>query len=529
MTEQLRLNKQMRDMQRFNDIYIRFDRTLSSISEIRNHLQQLRLRLNMLSLGHLSPTVISPANLRQLLSEIANQLPPNLKLPFDPNTDLWSYYRILPCTTLVGDENLIIALTVPLLDTNKRFEVFKIHNLPVPNLKTNQSTLLARYKIDEKAVVIDDVRSTYTTLSETELVSCLSQHGNFCAIDKSFYPVSSSNLCVMKIFLNDLPEIAKLCSVSVENNVVDPNAVNLREGKWLITSSKPLNLNVKCGENTIGRTVKSPIDILSLGQGCSGFHGSLLLPPFYNKENHFNMTDSFQNFIDEIDTCTLWEPLNSKYPEIGYISIPDKLKDIKEFPLNTLMAELPVTQLQPMGSSNWVGSPWFYVSLALAVIFMLGICIKKRKTVRKMGSICCGGCWSRCRRRDGDGGEKDSSKGTSYCCVNPEMRTLKQTVELRDITAPKKPRRSGKLEARRAVHGTGTISETLARRFTKEKEDVESPWSKYYQPDPELARRYLEEKAAMSVNQRNVGDVPREVVSPSAPHLYPMIPPMMYE
>lgn len=259
MTEQLRLNKQMRDMQRFNDIYIRFDRTVSSISEIvsvtRNHLQQLRLRLNMLSLGHLSPTVISPANLRQLLSEIANQLPSNLKLPFDSNTDLWSYYRILPCTTLVGDENLIIALTVPLLDTNKRFEVFKIHNLPVPNLKTNQSTLLARYKIDEKAVVIDDVRSTYTTLSEIELASCLSQHGNFCSIDKSFYPVSSSNLCVMKIFLNDLPEIAKLCSVSVENNVVDPNAVNLREGKWLITSSKPLNLNVKCGENTVGRTV----------------------------------------------------------------------------------------------------------------------------------------------------------------------------------------------------------------------------------------------------------------------------------
>lgn len=145
MTEQLLLNKQMHDMQRLNDIYIRFDRTLSSISEIvsitRNHLQQLRLRLNMLLLGHLSPTVISPANLRNLLSEIANQLPPNLKLPNDPDTDLWSYYRILPCTTLVETENLIIALTVPLLDTNKHFEVFKIHNLPVPNLKTNQSNL----------------------------------------------------------------------------------------------------------------------------------------------------------------------------------------------------------------------------------------------------------------------------------------------------------------------------------------------------------------------------------------------------
>lgn len=121
MTEQLLLNKHMHDMQRLNYIYIHFDRTLSSIFEIvsitRNHLQQCRLRLNMLSLGHLFPTVVSPANLRQLLSDIANQLPPNLELPYDPDTDLWSYYRILPCTTLVGVKSLITALTVPLLDT----------------------------------------------------------------------------------------------------------------------------------------------------------------------------------------------------------------------------------------------------------------------------------------------------------------------------------------------------------------------------------------------------------------------------
>lgn len=125
--------------------------------------------------------------------------------------------------------------------------------------------MLARYKIEEKAVVIDDVRSTYTTLSDIELSSCLKRHGHFCSIDKSFYPVNPGHLCVIRIFLNDLPGIAKLCSVSVENNVVDPNAVNLREGKWLITSSKPLNLNVKCGEKTIGKRVKSPKDIVNLG------------------------------------------------------------------------------------------------------------------------------------------------------------------------------------------------------------------------------------------------------------------------
>lgn len=101
-----------------------------------------------------------------------------------------------------------IALTVPLLDTNEHFKVFKI--LPVPNLKTNQSTLLARYNIEEKAVVIDDVRRTYTTLSETKLASCLKQHGHFCSIDKYFYSVNPGNLCVIRVFLKDLPGIAIL-------------------------------------------------------------------------------------------------------------------------------------------------------------------------------------------------------------------------------------------------------------------------------------------------------------------------------
>lgn len=91
-----------------------------------------------------------------------------------------------------------------------------------------------------------------------------------------------------------------------------------------------------------------------------------------------------------------------------------------------------------------------------------------------MGSICCGSCWSHCRRRDGDGGEKDSSKGTSYCYVNPETQTSNQTI--RNISA-----------------------------------------SKY----PEPARRYLEEKATMYVKQlEEYRRVLQKGILPSARNLY---------
>lgn len=210
-------------------------------------------------------------------------------------------------------------------------------------------------------------------------------------------------------------------------------------------------------------------------------------------------------------------------PLLGLDKIKKYQTNFKEFPMSTLMAELPVTKLQPMGWSNWVESPWFYVGLTLAVIFTLGICIKMRKTVRKMGSICCGSCWSRCRRRDGDGGEEDSSKGPSYCCVNPE--TSNQTIELRNISASKKPRYSRKYEAGKTDHST----ESFAHQLMDQKEDVESHWSKYYRPNPEFARRYLEEIEGHNVCEtEEYRGVPWEGILPSAPNLYPIVP-MMYE
>lgn len=53
------------------------------------------MQLNMLTLGHLSPSVISPKNLRSLLIGIASKLPPGILLPSDPTTELWNYYTIV--------------------------------------------------------------------------------------------------------------------------------------------------------------------------------------------------------------------------------------------------------------------------------------------------------------------------------------------------------------------------------------------------------------------------------------------------
>lgn len=111
------------------------------------------------------------------------------------------------------------------------------------------------------------------------------------------------------------------------------------------------------------------------------------MDPYYF--HHFNLTDSPPSYINEIDTCTLWDDFNQVYPEIIQIEVPKKLKDIKIFPMNALMAELPNLNLLPMKSVKaWIDTPWFYIIMTLVVILLFGYCIKQRRTIKMLGLKC---------------------------------------------------------------------------------------------------------------------------------------------
>ena len=52
------------------------------------YIENIRLQLNLLSMGGLSTFIISPSNLRHLLFDFKARLPMTLKLPNDPQVDL---------------------------------------------------------------------------------------------------------------------------------------------------------------------------------------------------------------------------------------------------------------------------------------------------------------------------------------------------------------------------------------------------------------------------------------------------------
>ena len=86
----------------------------------------------MLSLSHLSPSLIIPQNMKHLLLTVKTKLPFSLKLPEDPATNIWYFYRTLICKTALDNDKLLNIINLLLRDQKRVYGVFGIHTLPLP-------------------------------------------------------------------------------------------------------------------------------------------------------------------------------------------------------------------------------------------------------------------------------------------------------------------------------------------------------------------------------------------------------------
>ncbi len=78
-----------------------------------------------------------------------------MKLPADPRSDIWYFYNTLSCTAYLDGHNILIVLSIPLLDRRENYEIYKIHNLPVPMnnalISDNRdSDIIAKYDLSSE-------------------------------------------------------------------------------------------------------------------------------------------------------------------------------------------------------------------------------------------------------------------------------------------------------------------------------------------------------------------------------------------
>ena len=167
VTLEFRMNNLTQAIQeRFKHVYAQMDLILGGIRDVLQrgnlYLGNLPLELNMLSLNHLSPSLINPKDLKRLLTQIKAKLPPTLKLPEDHRSNIWYYYCTLTCTTILEEDRIVVVMSIPLLDFTGQYDVIKVHNIPLPMQEAqtkspSQSipTMVAKYDIEYPGLLIN--------------------------------------------------------------------------------------------------------------------------------------------------------------------------------------------------------------------------------------------------------------------------------------------------------------------------------------------------------------------------------------
>jgi hypothetical protein len=354
------------------------DETRQFIQKLVSSVEYLNLKLNMLSLGHLSPSTITPVNLRTLLQDIQIQIFPNLKLPADPVKDLWKFYQLLQCTTIWEDDKIIVLVPVPLLEVNNVLEVFEVINLPLPlpQATAEHKRLTASYVLEAKALAVDAKRSRFVLLDELEFRMCSRPLIGFCDFKSPLYPVNLNNFCIISLFLNDADSIHLNCQTEVKFDSVIPMAKYISDGTWAISSHEPIKLNIICPkQNGLHTYAKPPLSLIKLDMSCLASSDHMTLTPYYRDESTFpvdnDLTDSILDYVQSNDT--LWRPFQKILGSTKNLTLPSKLTSMRQIPMNHL-----ITQLREMGrvtvTKDWTFHDYFILAgVAIALIGVLGV------------------------------------------------------------------------------------------------------------------------------------------------------------
>ena len=251
-------------------------RVYSSLYALQSDTDSLLEYMRALALQELNPMIIPPNILKDVLHKIEADIKSQarLKLCEDPESNIWSYYRTIKLTPIVLEDCLMLILTVPLVDQSLQMNLYKIYNLPMlhPTLHVH-----AQYELESShiATVMDGMFVTLPTALDVRL--CLITNGHLCMFNQALYPVEQTDWCVYALFINNEECIEKNCVLRTINRTTNL-AYSLDGYLWAISALATEKLQIRCVMETHIVTIKPPLQIVDVGNGCEAYSVGIYIP-----------------------------------------------------------------------------------------------------------------------------------------------------------------------------------------------------------------------------------------------------------
>ena len=251
-------------------------RVYSSLYALQTDTESLFEYMRALASQELNPMIIPLDILKDILHRIEADIKSRtrLKLCEDPESNIWSYYGTIKLTPIVLEDCLMLILTVPLVDQSLQMNLYKIYNLPMlhPILHVH-----AQYELEISyiATVMDGMFVTLPTALDVRL--CLMTNGHLCMFKQTLYPVEQMDWCVYALFINDEDRIEKNCVLRTINCTTNL-AYSLDGYLRAINALATEKLQLRCVMETHIVTIKPPLQIVDIGNGCKAYSASIYIP-----------------------------------------------------------------------------------------------------------------------------------------------------------------------------------------------------------------------------------------------------------
>ena len=232
--------------------------------------------MRALASQEINPMIIPLDILKNILHRIEADIKSHarLKLCEDPESNIWSYYGTIKLTPIVLEDCLMLILTVPLIDQSLQMNLYKIYNLPMlhPILHVH-----AQYELESSYIVtvMDGMFVTLPTALDVRL--CLMTNGHLCMFNQALYPVEQMDWCVYALFINDEDLIEKNSIIRTINCTTNL-AYSLDGYLWAISTLAIEKLQLRCVMETHIVTIKPPLQIVDIGNGCKACSASIYIP-----------------------------------------------------------------------------------------------------------------------------------------------------------------------------------------------------------------------------------------------------------
>ena len=352
-----------------------FDEIKMTIQNAIFYIGNLKTELNMLALNHLSTSTISPRDLKTLLVEIQSKLAMNYELPKNPNIDIWYFYKTLLCMTYMENDQIRIVLKIPLINTKEKYDIFKVHNIPVPFYNTSildeVKHCLVKYELEAGLLLFSKNREEYAFLSENDYYMCNRHKLHFCNPKAIIYPTNMNKLCVVALFMKDQSDVKRFCKQTVVLNQKLPLVRYLSSGIWLIVTNENLKFTVNCQSGDTESTevhVEAPFGILHLNNTCRASNRYLRLLGFFDRSSTFEKSDALKSLLKlrNMTQFDIGQKFKNNFENVSKIDIPSHLLQLREIPMQTFIHEtrhLPSVNIKHK-------TFWTFTNVVLIILFV---------------------------------------------------------------------------------------------------------------------------------------------------------------